>query len=164
MDCVHQSQMSAWLQKTAVLPRAGESLLLRCPFWSIGCEGLCWTAEQQNILQPNCHKQDWCLQPRCLTLSSQAREGSFGFMELNWGFHGIVFPTMLSLPLAHHYHRMLCNWGNIWKVALWTWRICYGLPFSSKQQFFPHGNTGKAKDARLCKDKDDNPNIYVLNT
>lgn len=84
--------MSAWLQKTAVLPQAGESLLLRCPFWSIGCEGLCWTAEQENILKPNCHKQDWCLQPRCLTLSSQAREGSFGFMELNWGFHGFVFP------------------------------------------------------------------------
>lgn len=127
--------MSAWLQKTAVLPRAGESLLLRCPFWSIGCEGLCWTAEQENILQPNCHKQDWCLQPRCLTLSSQAREGSFGFMELNWGFHGIVFPQCFLYLLLIIITGCCIMWETYGGVALWTGRICYRLPFSFKQQF-----------------------------
>lgn len=34
------------------------------PFPSIHCEGLCWIAEQENILQHSSHKQDWCLWPR----------------------------------------------------------------------------------------------------
>lgn len=38
----------------------------------------------------NRHKQDWCLQPTCLTLSSRAWEGSFGFIEFGprvWWWH-----------------------------------------------------------------------------
>lgn len=134
MQCVHQSYANAWLRKTAASPQAGGKLLLRCPFQSICCEGLCWTAEQENILQPNSHKQDWCLQPRHLTLTSRAWEESFGFIELCWGFDGIVFATMFSLPVASYYRRRRQRNGRIrGKLVLLARELRYEVLLTLRQ-------------------------------
>lgn len=99
-------------------PELWNNCSVRCPFPSIRCEGLDGTAEHENILQPNSHKYDWCWRPRCLTLSSRAWEGSFSFIELRCAFDGIVFPTIISLPVRSHYHWLPCKGRMKWYLVL----------------------------------------------